>query len=62
MAEFYLILSVPVNLVSPGVYPFFELWRRASQNDKKKCAILLTVFGRIPIAQKKQPKGMSHNE
>ena len=35
-----------------GVYPFFELWRCSSKKAKKKCDILLTVFGRIPIAQK----------
>jgi hypothetical protein len=46
----------PAIQMQSGVYPFFELWRCSSKNDKKKCDILLTVFGRIPIAQKNNQK------
>ena len=38
-------------VINLWIFLIFELWRCSSKNDKK-CDILLTVFGRIQIAQK----------
>ena len=37
-----------------GVYPFFDFCLLSPKKRQKKCGILLTVFGRIPIAKNNQ--------
>ena len=45
-----------------GVYPSSDFCRLFSKKRQKKCDILLTVFGKIPIAQKNQKESPTVND
>ena len=45
-----------------GVYPFSDFCRLSPKKRQKKCGILLTVFGKIPIAQKNQKESRTVND